>query len=65
MVASLAPGYVFLFFCGMIVLQLVWVVWAVPETRGVPPEVIEQRPTRTAGAAERPPAPARTAGSFS
>jgi MFS transporter, SP family, arabinose:H+ symporter len=34
MVESFAPGYVFLFFCGMMVLQLVWVKLMVPETKG-------------------------------
>jgi SP family arabinose:H+ symporter-like MFS transporter len=35
MVASFAPGYVFLFFCGMMVLQLLWVKFMVPETKGI------------------------------
>lgn len=43
MVAAFAPGYVFLFFCGMMVLQLVWVKLMVPETKGVPLEEMEQR----------------------
>ena len=43
MVTALAPGYVFLFFCGMMVLQLVWVAFMVPETKGVPLEDIERR----------------------
>ena len=34
MVAAFAPGYVFLFFCGMMVLQLMWVKLMVPETKG-------------------------------
>jgi sugar porter (SP) family MFS transporter len=34
MVAAFPPGYVFLFFCSMMVLQLVWVYVAVPETKG-------------------------------
>jgi sugar porter (SP) family MFS transporter len=34
MVTAFAPGYVFLFFCSMMVLQLVWVHFAVPETKG-------------------------------
>ncbi|TAL00856.1 MAG: sugar porter family MFS transporter, partial [Verrucomicrobia bacterium] len=38
MVAAFPPGYVFLFFCGMMVLQLVWVKTMVPETKGVPLE---------------------------
>jgi sugar porter (SP) family MFS transporter len=41
MVASFAPGYVFLFFCGMMVLQLIWVKTMVPETKGIPLEEIE------------------------
>jgi len=35
MVTVFAPGYIFLFFCGMMVLQLVWVKFMVPETKGV------------------------------
>lgn len=35
MVSAFAPGYVFLFFCFMMVLQLVWVKAMVPETKGV------------------------------
>jgi len=34
MVQAFAPGYVFLFFCGMMVLQLIWVKTMVPETKG-------------------------------
>lgn len=34
MVTSFPPGYVFLFFCFMMVLQLVWVKMMVPETKG-------------------------------
>lgn len=34
MVTAFAPGYVFLFFCGMMVLQLLWVKLMVPETKG-------------------------------
>jgi sugar porter (SP) family MFS transporter len=43
MVTAFAPGAVFLFFCGMMVLQLVWVHVFVPETKGVPLEQIQQR----------------------
>ncbi len=43
MVESFAPGYVFLFFCGMMVLQLIWVRLMVPETKGVPLEQIQHR----------------------
>ena len=42
-VTAFAPGYVFLFFCGMMVLQLFWVHLMVPETKGVPLEQMEQR----------------------
>jgi sugar porter (SP) family MFS transporter len=35
MVTAFAPGYVFAFFAGMMVLQLVWVKFMVPETKGV------------------------------
>ncbi|MEI8036922.1 MAG: sugar porter family MFS transporter [Verrucomicrobiota bacterium] len=42
MVAAFAPGYVFLFFCGMMVLQLVWVKTMVPETKGRTLEDIER-----------------------
>jgi len=47
MVQHFAPGWVFLFFCGMMVLQLVWVKLMVPETKGVPLEEIEHRLTGT------------------
>lgn len=43
MVTAFPPGYVFLFFCGMMVLQLVWVQTMVPETKGVPLEEMQQR----------------------
>ncbi len=43
MVGNFAPGYVFLFFCLMMVLQLFWVKFWVPETKGVPLEQIEAR----------------------
>ncbi len=43
MVSVFAPGYVFLFFCGMMVLQLIWVKTMVPETKGVPLEQMQQR----------------------
>lgn len=41
MVASFHPGTVFLFFAGMMVLQLLWVKLMVPETKGVPLEELE------------------------
>jgi sugar porter (SP) family MFS transporter len=43
MVTAFAPGYVFLFFCGMMTLQLLWVIFAVPETKNVPLEDMERR----------------------
>ncbi len=43
MVTAFPPGYVFLFFCGMMVLQLIWVKAMVPETKGVPLEQIQAR----------------------
>ena len=42
MVTALAPGYVFLFFCGMMVLQLIWVRVMVPETKGRSLEAIQR-----------------------
>ena len=39
----LPPGVIFAFFCGMMVLQLLWVLAAVPETKGVPLEEIQRR----------------------
>jgi sugar porter (SP) family MFS transporter len=47
MVSVLPPGYVFAFFCGMMVLQLLWVTLMVPETKGVPLEELEHRLTGT------------------
>ena len=43
MVSTVAPGYVFAFFAGMMCLQLLWVKTMVPETKGVPLEQIQQR----------------------
>jgi len=43
MVTAFAPGYVFLFFCFMMVLQLIWVRTMVIETKGVPLEQIQRR----------------------
>jgi tryptophan-rich sensory protein len=41
MVSAFAPGWIFLFFCGMMALQLVWVRTMVPETKGVPLEALQ------------------------
>ena len=43
MVTAFAPGYVFLFFCLMMVLQLIWVRTMVPETKGRSLEAIQQQ----------------------
>jgi len=43
MVTSFPPGYVFSFFAGMMVLQLIWVRTSVPETKGVPLEQIQKQ----------------------
>jgi MFS transporter, SP family, arabinose:H+ symporter len=42
MVTQFAPGYVFLFFCLMMVLQLLWVATMVPETKGRSLEEIQR-----------------------
>jgi sugar porter (SP) family MFS transporter len=42
-VAGFEPGYVFSFFCFMMVLQLIWVKTMVPETKGVPLEEIQKK----------------------
>lgn len=42
MVTAFAPGYVFLFFCAMMVLQLIWVQFMVPETKGRSLEEIQR-----------------------
>jgi SP family arabinose:H+ symporter-like MFS transporter len=43
MVGAFPAGYIFLFFCGMMVLQLIWVKTMVPETKGVPLEEIQKK----------------------
>lgn len=43
MVTAFPPGYIFSFFAGMMVLQLIWVKTMVPETKGVPLEQIQQQ----------------------
>ncbi len=53
MVSAFAPGYVFLFFCGMMVLQLIWVRAMVPETKGVSLEELEHRLTGGSGGSPR------------
>ena len=43
MVSVFAPGYVFALFCGMMVLQLVWVKLMVPETKGISLEEMQKQ----------------------
>jgi len=43
LVVLFPPSGVFAFFCGMMMLQLVWVLTMVPETKGVPLEEIARR----------------------
>ena len=43
MVTAFPPGWVFLFFCGMMILQLLWVRTMVPETKGVPLEDMQKQ----------------------
>jgi MFS transporter, SP family, arabinose:H+ symporter len=43
MVTKFPTGYVFSFFAGMMVLQLIWVKTMVPETKGVPLEEIQKQ----------------------
>ncbi|MEA2068410.1 MAG: sugar porter family MFS transporter [Verrucomicrobiota bacterium] len=42
MVEAFAPGTVFAFFCFMMVLQLLWVKFLVPETKGIPLEEMQK-----------------------
>ncbi|QOY90254.1 sugar porter family MFS transporter [Paludibaculum fermentans] len=42
MVSAFAPAQIFLFFCSMMVLQLIWVKVMVPETKGVALEDMQQ-----------------------
>ena len=41
MAEALKPQIIFSLFCGMMVLQLVWVIFFVPETKGIPLEEME------------------------
>ena len=40
---AFSPGYIFTFFAGMMVLQLVWVLTMVPETKGIPLEELQKK----------------------
>jgi MFS family permease len=43
LVGAFAPGWIFVFFCGMMALQLLWVRTMVPETKGVPLEELQRQ----------------------
>ncbi|QDT04125.1 putative metabolite transport protein CsbC [Rubripirellula lacrimiformis] len=43
MVTAFPASLVFLFFCLMMVIQLLWVIFVMPETKGVPLEQIERK----------------------
>ena len=43
MVTAFPPGYVFLFFCFMMLLQLMWVKLMVPETKGIALEDMQRK----------------------
>ena len=43
MVEALQPGTIFAFFCVMMALQLIWVKFMVPETKGVPLEQMQKK----------------------
>lgn len=40
-IAAASGGHAFAFYAGMMVLQLLWVLWVMPETKGVPLERIQ------------------------
>jgi sugar porter (SP) family MFS transporter len=42
-IAGKSGGHPFAFYASMMVLQLVWVLWVMPETKGVPLEQIQRR----------------------
>jgi len=42
-ISAFHPGYIFLFFCAMMVLQLIWVKTMVPETKGVSLEAMQRK----------------------
>lgn len=43
LIADVSGGHAFAFYCGMMVLQLVWVLAVMPETKGVPLEKIHEK----------------------
>ncbi len=42
MIASVSGGHAFAFYGAMMVLQLLWVIWIMPETKGIPLEEIQK-----------------------
>ncbi|MFV1966369.1 MAG: sugar porter family MFS transporter [Pirellulaceae bacterium] len=42
LIAEASGGHIFAFYCLMMILQLVWVLWIMPETKGVPLEAIQK-----------------------
>ncbi|MCB9849693.1 MAG: sugar porter family MFS transporter [Phycisphaerales bacterium] len=43
MIAAKSGGHTFAFYCGMMILQLLWVLMVMPETKGIPLEQIQKR----------------------
>jgi SP family xylose:H+ symportor-like MFS transporter len=43
MIAAVSGGHAFAFYAAMMVLQLLWVLWIMPETKGIPLEQIQKR----------------------
>lgn len=43
MAEALKPQFIFGIFCGMMILQLLWIMFFVPETKGIPLEEMESR----------------------
>ena len=43
MIARFSGGHTFAFYAAMMVLQLLWVLWIMPETKGVPLEQIQKK----------------------
>jgi sugar porter (SP) family MFS transporter len=43
MIAARSGGHAFAFYCAMTVIQLLWVLWIMPETKGVPLEEIQKK----------------------
>jgi len=42
-IAAASGGHAFAFYALMMVLQLIWVIFVMPETKGIPLEEIEQK----------------------